>query len=192
MANTAANVLVGKPLATGGVLIGPTGTSLPTNATTAPDAALLGAGYIGSDGVVETNDDSTQKITAWGGDTVRVVRTEYELTYKFTLIETASAPLKLFYGSDNVTVAEGLTTVEVNGTLDDSQVFVLEIKDNGKKVRIVIPSGTVTKREDVSYTDSDAVGYGVTISCTPDESGNSAYKYISADSASSSSSSSTG
>jgi hypothetical protein len=37
--------------------------------------------------------------------------------------------------------------------------------------RVVIPAGTITNLEDISYKDADAVAYGITISASPgDES----------------------
>ena len=60
MANNVANVVAGKPLAAGGVWIAPLGTALPTDETTALNAAFKSAGYIGEDGLTETIERATR------------------------------------------------------------------------------------------------------------------------------------
>lgn len=50
---------------------------------------------------------------------------------------------------------------------------------NGDTIkRIVIPCAKVTELEDIVYADEEALGYGTTISTTPDASGNTHYEYI--------------
>ena len=53
------------------------------------------------------------------------------------------------------------------------------LKDNATK-RIVIPRAKVTEIGEVVYSDSDAVGYEVTLTCVADASGNTHYEYIKA------------
>lgn len=178
MAVTAANVRVGKPLTTGGLLTAPLLTALPTDTTTALNAAFSAGGYLGDDGVVQTIDTDSNDIKAWGGDIVRTVQTSHKLTYAFTLIETASASLGTYYGAANVTGTSLITVKIVAGDLPH-QEWVLEVRDGASKIRIAIPDGQVTDRGDVSYTDGDAVAYPCTITCYPDSSGVKAYMYCS-------------
>lgn len=184
MPNTAANVLSGTPLATGGVLIGATTAAAPTDATTTP-TGFTAAGYIGEDGVTESNERSTDRIRAWGGDTVKVVQTEHNVTYQFTFLETLNTDvLKAVYGDDNVTSTAAtstvgkLHTINVNAKTLPHKSFVFEVKDGDAKIRIYIPDGQITEVGEITYSDSEVVGYQVTIEAFADASGNKAYKYM--------------
>lgn len=185
MANSAANVVSGKPLATGGILRAPIGTTLPTDATTALGAGFTALGYVGEDGVTETQDRSTDKIKAWGGDTVAVVQTEHSLQYKFTLIETLNAEvLKAVHGDSNVTTTAATSTkgtlhaVLITGQELGHAAYVIEVKDGDARVRIAISDGQITEVGDITYSDSEVIGYEVTVECFPDANGVKATKYL--------------
>ncbi|MBO0747282.1 MAG: hypothetical protein J2O47_02960 [Acidimicrobiaceae bacterium] len=186
MPNLVKNVVAGKPLSTGGVCIGPLGTALPADATTALDEALVSAGYIGEDGVTEAADRSTDKIRAWGGDTVKIVQTEFSTTYTFTFIETLnSTVLETVYGDDNVTTtaptsSKGtLHVVKVNADILPHKVFVFEVKDGDAKIRIVVADGQVTEVGEITYSDSEVIGYEVTVEAFRDPTLNAnAVKYM--------------
>lgn len=184
MANNSKNVVAGKPLATGGVWIGDEGAAAPTDATSVL-TGFTAAGYIGEDGVTEGTDRSTDKIKAWGGDTVKVVQTDYSNTYAFTFIESLNADvLRAVYGDDNVDTtaatseAGSLHAVTINSQTLPRKQFVFEIKDGDARIRIHVPEGQITEVGEVTYTDGEVVGYAVTVEAFVDESGNNAYKYI--------------
>jgi len=184
MANTAANVVAGVPLATGGILIGALGAAAPTTAVSAL-VAYTAAGYIGDSGVVETNERNTDKIRAWGGDTVKVVQSEHNVTYKFTFLETLNKNvLQAVYGEDNVTTTPAtassgtLHAVKVNGATLPHKFYVFEVKDGNAKIRIYVPDGQITEVGDITYSDTEVIGYEVTVEAFEDADGNKAYKYL--------------
>jgi hypothetical protein len=184
MANSAAKVVAGVPLATGGVLLGALTATAPTTAVSAL-SGFTAAGYIGEDGVTETNERSTDRIRAWGGDTVKVVQTEHNVTYQFTFLETLNADvLAAVYGEDNVTttaatVSTGtLHEVQVNATALPHKAYVFEVKDGDAKIRIYVPDGQITEVGDITYSDSEVIGYQVTVEAFADELGNKAYKFL--------------
>ena len=43
---------------------------------------------------------------------------------------------------------------------------------------IVIPDAGISEMEDIVYSDSKALGYGITLAAVPDTSGNTHYEYI--------------
>lgn len=169
-----ANVLAGKPLATGGVSVGAVGSTAPTDATTALDAAFKAAGYVGEDGLTEATDRSTQKIKAWGGATVKIVQTDFAVTYTFTFIETLNSDvLKTVYGDDNVTVTNATAlhgkqhTILVKSDELPAKAFVFDMKDGDARIRIHVPEGKITEIGEITYSDSTVVGYQVTVEALP-------------------------
>lgn len=181
MAN-ANNVTAAKPKIGGAIFRAPLGTALPTDATSALNQAFKSLGYADDQGLTNNNSATNQAIKAWGGDTVLNVQNGKDDTFRVNLIEVLNNDVqKAVYGDANVTVADGLTTIKANATPAESCSWVVDmIMRDGVMKRIVVPNGTVTALGEIKYGDTDAVGYAVTISATPDASGNTHYEYIKA------------
>lgn len=181
MAQTVTNVSAGKPAVGGAVSVAAVGSTLPTDASTALDAAFNNLGYCGEDGLVNSNSQSITDIKAWGGAKVLGVLEEKTDTFTFKLLEVLNVNvLKAVYGDDNVTgtLATGIT-VKANATEPEEQSWVFDmIMRDGAVKRIVLPCAMITELGDISYTDSDAVGYEITLTAYPDSSGQTHYEYI--------------
>lgn len=181
MANTASNVTTGKPKVGGAVFWAPTGTTLPTDAVTALADAFVSLGYCSDDGVSNSSAPDTDTVKAWGGDPVLNTNNGRTDTYQLTLIEAENVDvLKRVYNSSNVSgTLDAGVTVKVNSEDPEEGVWVIDTILRGNVVkRMVIPSGSVTDLGDITYADGDAVGYQVTITCSPDASGNTHYEYM--------------
>lgn len=180
MGNTATNVSTGKPNISGAVFAAPIGTTLPTDATTALGNAFVCLGYVSEDGLTNNNEMDVSTIKAWGGAIVYRSLTELDDNFALTLIESENVDvLKAVYGDANVTTVKDTTKVEVIAEDPQEKVWVFELAlRGGKAKRIVIPDGAVTAREAITYNDSDAIGYGITVSAYPDANGKTHIEYL--------------
>lgn len=183
MSNTVGNVLQGKPVTTGGVLIGTSGASLPTSASAAT-TGFTALGYVGDAGLTESQARTTDKVKAWGGDVVKVTQSEFSVTYTFTLLENSANVLKAVHGDSNVSTTSAnsshgtLQSVTVNADTMPKLPWIFDMKDGDAKIRVVVPLGQVTAVGDIVYTDTGVIGYPVTLEAFADTSGNQAYKYL--------------
>jgi len=182
MGNTATYVSTGKPNITGAVFVAPKGTTLPTDATTALDEnEFTCLGFVSEDGLENQNEMDVSEIKAWGGSIV--YRSLNGLTDNFVLklIESENEDvLKTVYGDNNVTV-DGSGNIKVDIKAEDPQekvwVFDLALRGNRAK-RIVIPDGAITSRDAITYNDSDAIAYGITVSAYPDSNAKTHTEYL--------------
>lgn len=164
MANDATKVRVAI---TGAVYVAPLGTTLPTDATSALNAAFKELGYISDAGVVEAQNITSNKLKAWqNADVVRTVQTEHSLTYHFTSLESNTDVLGLIYPSGQIT-----------GAQRGSQAWVFHVVDGATKVRAVVPNGQIIDIANVTYVNGAAIDYGFTIEAYPDATGVKAYIY---------------
>ena len=190
MSNTATNVSTGKPKVGGAIYRAPLSAALtlPTDESTALTNDFKCLGYVSEDGVSNNNSPSSDSIKAWGGDTVLTMQTEKEDTFGFKLLEIMNEDvLKAVFGDTNVevTAASGDTPKKIKISANNKEqpecAWVIDMILRGNKVkRIVIPDGKVTEVGEITYTDSDAIGYDITVTAMPDAGGNTHYEYMTA------------
>lgn len=186
MALDAARVLVGtadQTNATGAIFSAPLGTTVPTNATATLDAAFVDSGYVSEDGLSFTPEISTTDINEWNGSLVRRIKETFNGTLSWAHLETNEQSLKNAFGEDAVTATAATQShgnqlsVAIAGDLPAAKAWVFKLKDGDNRMLIVVPNGQITGVEEVSFTSSDAITWGVTLSAYPDSAGNSIYIY---------------
>lgn len=142
MANAAGKIVVG---ASGTVYVAPVGTTAPTNATTALNAAFKELGYVSEDGVTVTPEQSFSPVMAWQtAYKVRTLVTARGLTLEFVLREFNLQSLPFAFGGGTLTFATGeykYTPPSAEAT--DPRALVLEFLDGAKKYRLYVPNGQV-------------------------------------------------
>lgn len=172
-------VSAAKPGLSGVAHFAPTGTTLPTDATTALSSTYVGLGYVSEDGVTNSVERSVESIKDMGGNEVLTVQTEFSDTFKFTLISSKSVDVKkAVYGDSKVTgsLANGITTtVSADELPYKTWVFDLVLSD-GDVQRMVVPTAKVNEIGEVAYKNSEAIGYEITLKALP-ISGTNTYHY---------------
>jgi len=176
MAEGTLAVSAAKPLtARGGICRAPLGTTIPTDASTALDAAFKKQGYVTTDAVTQTVNR-----------TVDTHETEYGVVLTFTLMESSNAEtLKSIVGDDNVIVTPAtadhgnLIEVRWKSGLPPMGVWVIDmLRVKGGVQRKVIPAGQLVFSGDVQYVDSTSIKYSVELRCQNDEDDVPVYDYF--------------
>ena len=183
MAQTVTNVSAAKPKIGGAIYVAASGTTMPTDCTTALASTFKCLGYISNDGLTNNNTPNTGSVIAWGGDEVLTLYNEKKDEFQFKLLEVLNVDvLKTIYGDSNVTgtlTGSNGITVQATNQMLPSLAFVAEIAmGNGVSKRICIADASVSNVGALVYKDSDAVAYDITISAKPDANGVTHKEYI--------------
>lgn len=177
------DVRIGLPdqSTTGAILSAPVGTTLPTSAVDTLDQAFVGNEYVSEDGLTLAPSVSTQDIKDWSGTVVRKILESFDGTLSWTMISTNENSLSVAFGSEHVTTTAASSAhgkqvkAELGAHLPAERSFVFLMKDGDARIMIVVPRGQVTEVSEVTFASTAAVGWGVTLSCYPDASGESIY-----------------
>lgn len=169
---------------TGAINSAPTGTALPTDETTALNAAFKDSGYISDAGLKIGSNQNSTDITDWSGNLVRTIMSGYGNQLSWEHLEWNEQSLKNFLGENNVTVVNTVgsptkITAKFNGDEMPVKEWVFNIKDGARKIRVVVPNGQVSERGEITFVKTDAVKLPITLKTFPDASGNHVYVYSS-------------
>lgn len=188
MAVDAKKVYVGTPdqLTTGAILQAPLGTTVPDLQDITPskvtlDEGFKDCGYVSEDGVTITPDYSTSDIPSWGSAVVRRILEQFVGEISFTIIQTDEAGLKMVFGDAYVTASAATSDhgnqlkAAIGAHLPDQKTWVFKMKDGKARMLIVVPIGQVTALDEITFNNTDPVGYAVTLTTSPDANGENIY-----------------
>lgn len=171
------NITLGAPeqATTGAVLSAPLGTTLPTTAVAALDAAFVSSGFVSEDGLeIEFNQTKTT-IRDWSSKGRRVLVEDTEGTVTLALLEISEESLVQAFGADNVTTTPATAShgtqykVSITGELPPAKCWVFNMKDGDKRTRLVLPRAQVTNIPNMTFTAGEAITLPLEISCYPDD-----------------------
>ena len=174
-----ANIFVGAPdqTTTGAIFTAAVGSAAPTDAVTALAAAYTSSGYVSDQGVQLTPNLSTNDLRDWSGKVVRRLKTSFDGTISFELLELSEESAKQAFGDSAVTVTAANTThgkqlaIKMTGDLPEAKAWAFNIKDGVRKARIFCPNAQVTSFPSMTFNIDDAIKLPVEITCYPDSSG---------------------
>ncbi len=138
----ASNISDYRTQASGALYVAPSGTTLPTDASTALPSAFKQLGYAAKDGLTIKENRNEVQWDTWEADDVVRVSDSHTVDVTFKLCEPFQADAaKLMFGSANVTVSSNaVTKIDIKGTELDECVLVAEMlmRDGTSKLRAVI------------------------------------------------------
>lgn len=154
---------------TGELFVAPLGTAMPTDTTTALNAAFKGLGYFSEDGVTESFEKDVEDITAWqNAKRVRTVITSAKATYAGTLIQTNKDVIENVFGTTvTQTVAHGSYSINPGAT-SGRKAWVFEVVDGPEIKRICIEDGEITELGETTYATGEPIGYAMTLEAYSD------------------------
>lgn len=125
-------------------------------------------GFISEEGPTLTPFGSTEKIKAWSKEIVRQFQSE-QGKVKATIISTTEESLKTVFG-DAVSTTPASTDhgklVEADfskGPTSTREAFLFVSEDGDDSMMLLCESGIVSEIEDVPFTPSEALAWGITI-----------------------------
>lgn len=180
MAIDAKKVLVGAPdqsSTTGAVLYAAVGTTLPTDATTAPYGFTSG-GYVSEDGLTLSASFNTTDIKDWSKGTIRTLLNEFTGEVTFSFVQTDYESLCAIFGSSYVVKSGDLITIKIGAHMAPAMSYVFNMKDGSNRMRVCLPNAQPVLNGDLTFVAGDAINWPVKLSCGADANGESIYIYV--------------
>lgn len=143
---------------TGEAYYAPVGTALPATADAALNAAFVGLGYHNEDGVTTNREVSITDHKAWQSKyPIRRTRESEDFTIGFTLLQWNEVTVPFAYGGgDLITVSSGQYRYDPPVASDaiDEWSLVVDVDDGSRRMRFVIPRGSVTDAVESGFTSN--------------------------------------
>lgn len=159
-----------------------TGSTAPTDATTALAAAWKNMGGQTEAGITINQSTTTTKLKFYGSPAIqRTLVTDQETTVDVIMGETNARTQELYWrkalGSITPTAVTGAFSTTGGTYVRQLYAAVFDIVDGVNHIRFYCPQVEVTGQAAIKIANSAAIEWGVTLSAYPDTSGNYVYPY---------------
>ncbi|MFR9750509.1 hypothetical protein ACL02S_05685 [Nocardia sp. 004] len=176
----------GTPISvTGGVLVAPLGATLPIGTSETPDAAFKPLGYVSEDGIESKGERRIEMVKDWNADIIANLQTEHSVRFGLTLYAVWDQDvLTEVFGEGNVTPAPAtadngkLYTVTETGSVLPARSWVFDMKNENKKLRIVLPNAKISQVQERRFVSRELAGFTITVEAFKDDAGVKAYRYL--------------
>jgi len=164
----------------GAVWYAPTGTALPTDSTSALDAAFVNIGFA-QDGFELDQTLKNKEVNAWQtAEVVKIVNTGITRKVMFEALEMNKTTVGLAWGGATITAGTGgaYTLVIPNAQLTKEFVLVADWNDGAKTQRIVIPRAALTAIPKQKLGRQDTISFSFEVQAlAPTDNSNSVLVY---------------
>jgi hypothetical protein len=164
----------------GALWYAPTGTALPTDSTTALNAAFINLGYA-QDGFEVDNSIKTKEIEGWqSAEVIKLVTTGVSRKVSFESLEMNKATVGLAWGGATITAGTGgaYTLVIPNAQLTKEFILVADWSDGTISQRIVIPRAALTALPKQKIGRQDTISFSFEVQAlAPTDNSNSVLVY---------------
>lgn len=163
-ANNVHNVSVGKGVVGGYLFAAPSGTTPPTDYSTALGDAFVNLGYVTDDGATFSTDSESDTFKDLNGTDIATSSGGRTRTLNVQLAEVKADTLKEVFGQNAVTVDKsGAITITHNNDDMPHRVVVLElVLRDGRRWRRILTDAQVTEWGDLTVLYSDLVTFDIT------------------------------
>ncbi|MEU8895488.1 hypothetical protein [Nocardia sp. NPDC048505] len=170
---------------TGGVLVGPLNTPLPQSAADTINPLLKPLGYVSEDGIESKGERKVETIKDWNADIIAQLQTEHSVRFGLTLYAVWDKDvLNEIFGPDNVTPTAATATtgslykVKETGSVLPARSWVFDMKNESKKLRIVLPNAKISQVTERKFVSKELAGFTITVEAFKDDAGVKAYRYL--------------
>ncbi|MFD4443426.1 hypothetical protein ACFWPK_26985 [Nocardia sp. NPDC058519] len=161
------------------------GTLLPVGAADAPNAAFKALGYVSEDGIESQGERKIESVKDWNADIVAQLQTEHSVRFALTLYAVWDQDvLREVFGSENITATAAtassgnLYKVKETGTVLTPRSWIFDMKNDAKKLRIVLPNAKISQITEKKFVSTELAGFTITVEAFKDDAGVKAYRYL--------------
>ncbi|MFD7843995.1 hypothetical protein ACFV4K_13820 [Nocardia sp. NPDC059764] len=170
---------------TGGVLVAPLATALPTAAVGTLDPAFKALGYVSEDGIESMGERKIESVKDWNADIIAQLQTEHSVRFGLTLYAVWDKDvLSEVFGPNNIvstaatSTSGALYTVKETGSPLPRRSWIFDMVNEDKKLRIVLPNAKITSVTEKKFVSTELAGFTIAVEAFKDDAGVKAYRYL--------------